>query len=121
MYGQGIREFSDIIKYYLLVPHINLFEDRAKEALFADMVYFLIEKGYNSQEVADLNYSIKLSKSGDIIEVRANNLITALWFSDVYPEQLPNPKQHSVVIENIGYTFNPKRGTLKKDNNGKKQ
>lgn len=115
---EGDIEFSDIIKYHVLMM-LNFETDDADEILNTEMINYLITLDYTANEIRLLDYTLKKSKDNTLLEVKANNLITGLWFSDIYPEQVPDKSEKSIVIDDVQYTIT-KSGKLKKEKNARK-
>jgi len=107
---EGQMEFSDIIKSYVLMM-VDFGTEEAGEVVNNHMINYLVEMGYSAQDIRQLKYTIKVS--GDLIVIKADNLITGLWFSDVYPEVIPDVTEDSIIIDDVEYRY-ANKGTIKK-------
>jgi hypothetical protein len=111
MFLYELKEFSDIIKFYT-VQMLNFDESEELEMLNDQMILFLLDKGYSADQISILDYKIQSSKNSDVIKIMANNLATALWFSDIYPENMPDRNEKEIQIDDVIYKFN--KGKIKK-------
>lgn len=81
--------------------------------LHSDMIVFLNNVGYDQTELENLKFELKISKDGTDVKVIAKNFVTALWFSNVYPDFIPSPEMNALDYENNTYFYNSKNGTIK--------
>jgi hypothetical protein len=103
MFQYQFKEFSDIIKFYVL-HMIDFAEPDALEVLNTHMITFLVEVGYSADEIRLLNYALLKTKDDQLI-VHAKNLATALWFADVYPEEVPDIVDTEMEIDGVTYKY----------------
>ena len=84
------------------------------DMIYNECVFHVMENIKNQNDIEYFDFLLKFDKFGDKIEVVPKNILTALWFVNVYP------KNGSDVIKNNKYTsiqgtyqFNRRNKTLK--------
>jgi hypothetical protein len=110
-------EFSDLIKFHVLMM-MKFENEEAEEILNCEMIEYLVMLDYTASEIKLLDYTLKKSADNTLIEVKANNLATGLWFCDVYPEKVPDASEESMIIDGIEYSLT-KNGKIKKRRNAR--
>ena len=75
-----------------------------------DLVFFELE---DKKWINYLDFNIKIDKFGDYLEIRANNIVSALWFINEWPYEPDHiMKNNEYLTENGKYIFNNKTKKL---------
>jgi len=110
-YIWNMNPIQDVL-FKSLQADANLSDKKFKKDLHEIFVYILGNYLNNENDIVYLDFDIK--KSDEHYKVIGNNILTALWFSGVIPDDSYNVNENNVCYTNDKiYTFNPKTKTLK--------
>ena len=79
-----------------------------------ECVYHVMENIRNKSEIEYFDYTLKFDKFGDKIEIVPHNILTALWFVNIYPKNGMDVMEKNIYTSMNGiYKFDRRRNTLK--------
>lgn len=115
--GMRYESLSEIFKVYLI---LDFRKEEVLDALYNECVMFLDFTIDEDQDLEFLDYDIDVDNKGDKIEIIANNMITGLWFSGIYPsgnlEKIDNNNEYSMNGYKYKYYPNTRRFKVTKIN-----
>lgn len=82
------------------------------EGILENVMYLLQGMGVPYEDLQYLDYGLK-KEGAEKVRIMPHNIVTALWFSGIYPESCENAfLNNSTVIQGLRYKFNKKTKRL---------
>lgn len=106
------NSLGDIFENYLI---LNFKNKRVLDAIDNECLIYLNFMVNNEKELDYFDYDLNIDKEGTKIEIKANNIITALWFIGIFPEKnIKKLNEDNFYVENdVVYKYLPKSKILK--------
>lgn len=78
------------------------------------ITHFLYEKKLvDIENLLELDFKVESDDDGNYFRVVSNNMVTALWFSGIFPKNIVEVnKKNFYFYKNKKYVFNPQKKTL---------
>ena len=78
---------ADIILNTQFMSGHNFKDDyKLLDLIYNECVYVVIENISDKREIEYFDYTLKFDKFGDKIKIIPNNMLTALWFINIFPK-----------------------------------
>lgn len=110
---------------YIVLEYAKIHDEDIKKPqilaqLYNEIVTYLSYVLYEPTDIKYLDYDLKFNKFGDEITIKANNILTALWFVNVFPENTKDVHDSGKYRTHKGTYFLNKRTKklILKNNNG---
>ena len=106
---------GDIYKRF---GYLNLKDDAAINMIDGECMNFLTTKLYNyNRDIAHFSYDLGYDKTGDMVVIKADNIVCALWFIGEFPTNIEKVlKENRFESLKYIYTFDEKSYKLKRRN-----
>lgn len=86
---------------------------KIQDKIYGDIVKYLSYVVENYEDLRYLDYTLKFDKLAESIEIKADNIITALWFINIFPHNVDGVARSNKFILGDGvYKFNKKTKKL---------
>lgn len=98
--------------FQLLITGQDIASEKLQEAILQSISFLLENSGVNNKDLVYLDYKIK--KTNEYYKLIANNMITAIWFTGFFPDDVDkifNKKE--VIYDNIHFKYNSQTKKLK--------
>jgi hypothetical protein len=92
-----------ILNEYWRVYGKKIKKEEIQYKLFTDLSEYISQAFDNDSEKKYLDYELKIDGKAECIEIMPNNMVTALWFMDIYPYDsiLTNKKNECFTDEGL--------------------
>lgn len=81
--------------------------------MYNECVEYLMYHMPNTNDIQYFDYDLKFDKFGDKIEIKPKNILSALWFINIFPENTKKVlKEKKYVTFEGTYTFNDRTKKL---------
>jgi hypothetical protein len=102
-YEEGTNPLVDVILLGIMLYNKKFSGDQLKNFLMQlckDKLYLLLE---NKNDINYFDFDIKIDKFGDCFEIKAKNIVSALWFIGEFPFDPPYIMETKTYLTNTGY------------------
>lgn len=110
LYKQNQNFFNDYLLFPLL-KDIDISDKNFKGEIYSTFIYFLENVLEDEADIQYLDFDI--TKKDDHYKLIAKNLVSALWFSSIFPTDLTSVFESNIFIfENKKYVFDYDKNKL---------
>ena len=86
LFESETNPLTSILLAAMMEDEEKLLDEENLLYLYQEIYEYLTMRMYNSEDVNYLDFDIVSDKYVDLVRIKAKNLVTALWFCGIFPE-----------------------------------
>jgi hypothetical protein len=114
LFDPNKNPLSFILQQYVFHFDQDIKNKKVKNNINNNFIEYISYQLNNQDDVKYLDYKIKADKTNSLIEIKAGNIVTALWFINIFPSNIEKILMDNEYILPKGkYKFNKRTKKLR--------